>query len=549
MKWFQFRWLVVLTGYCFVAVDLSAQNLVPNGGFEQLSGCPSGTGEISLAPPWSSAGAPADLFNSCHVNSLPSNCSNVSVPLNFAGSAPAQAGSSYAGIYTLKNVPNERTYLTVPLTSPLNAGQLYRVAAFFRKSSTCNIATGNIGMLFSTAPLIQPGNGVINLSPPLEHTPMITDTTTWTAFSGFYNASGGEGHLCIGNFRNDASTTFTPVSLPAPFCSTMQNGSYYLVDDVSVSAITEQLNIIGDTVICSGEYTTLTGITNTTGWWSALSTPQDTIPSINNSISVSPLSTSTYLWHGLLSTISVTVTVTSPPVFSPLPDTMVCEGEFVEFDVTVAGCTYSWSNGATSPSISLGEGGTYMVTVSNAGCSVRDTFILIVIPAPVPTLPSIATFCSELGETLLLEAGPGLNYYWDPVGDTSASLQVLQPGIYTVMVTHAVGCTKSATVEVTEQCLATLFVPGAFSPNGDGKNDLFFADGSGLENYDLVIFNRWGQPVFETTRVGIPGGWNGSFQGLAAPAGVYVYRMSYSYNEPNGKKIKITKNGSFYLIR
>lgn len=549
MRWFRLHWPLILSGYCFATVELSAQNLVPNAGFEQLSGCPSGSGEIHLAPPWSSAGAPADLFNACHVNSTPANCSNVSVPFNFSGSTPAQAGSSYAGIYTRKNIPDERTYLTVPLTSPLSTGQLYHVAAFFRKSSACNIATGDIGMLFSTAPLIQPGNGVINLSPPLEYSSIITDTTSWTAFSGYYIATGGEAHLSVGNFRNDASTVFTPVSLPAPFCTNMQNGSFYLVDDVSVSAITEQLNITGDSVICYGESTTLTGITNTTGWWSALTAPQDTIPSVNNSISVAPFSTSIYLWHGLQSTLSVTVTVTSPPLFSPLPDTVVCEGVIVVFDVTAPGCTYAWSNGATASSISLNDGGTYMVTVSNAGCSVRDTFMLSVIPAPVPTLPSKATFCPELGETLLLNAGPGLSYYWDPVGDTSASIQVQLPGNYTVTVTHGGGCSQTATVEVTEQCLATLFVPGAFSPNGDGKNDLFFAEGTGLEDFELSVFNRWGQPLFESSLIGMAGGWNGSFQGKTAPSGVYIFRLSYSYSALNGRKVKITRNGSFYLIR
>lgn len=549
MKWFQFHRLVLLSGYCFVAFELSAQNLVPNAGFEQLSGCPLGSGEITLAPPWSSAGSPADLFNACHVNTLPFNCTNVSVPLNFAGNALARAGSSYAGFYTRRNNPDERTYLTVPLATPMNTGQLYRVSAFFRKSSVCDIATNNIGMIFSTAALVQPGNGIINLLPPIEITSILSDTTTWVPLTAFYIATGGEAYLNIGNFRNDAVTIFNTYSLPAPTCSGMLNAAYYFVDDISVSLLTEQLNITGDSVVCTGESTMLTGITNTSGWWSTLSAPQDTIPSINNTITVAPLSTSTYLWHGLLSTISVTVMVISPPVFSTLPDTMVCEGEFVIYDITVPGCTYAWSNGATSSTISLSDGGTYIVTVSNAGCSVRDTFILNVIPAPVPTLPSMATFCSELGETLLLDAGSGLSYYWNPTGDTSASIQVEQPGIYSVTVSHAGGCTQSATVEITEQCLATIFVPGAFSPNGDGKNDLFYAEGSGLKDFNMWVFNRWGQPLFETREFGIAGGWNGSFQGKPAPAGVYVFRLSYTNNEGTGRKMKISRNGSFYLIR
>src|SRR5689334_20025015 len=113
------------------AIRGPAQNLCPNPGFEQLNGCPAGTGEINLAAPWSSAGFPSDLFINCHVNSVPASCNDVSVPDNFAGNSAAHNGSAYAGFFALSSTANQRTYIQAPLSSSLVNNQLYQVSVFF----------------------------------------------------------------------------------------------------------------------------------------------------------------------------------------------------------------------------------------------------------------------------------------------------------------------------------------------------------------------------------------------------------------------------------
>jgi gliding motility-associated-like protein len=525
------------------------QNICPNPGFEQLSGCPSGSGEINLSTPWTDAGTPADLFSFCHVNGATPGCNDVGVPSNFAGNSAAHGGSTYAGFYTKKSTANERTYIQAPLTTTLANGQLYKITAFFKRSSASKFATNRIGISFSTGPLSQTGGQFIPVTPQAELTSVVADTGNWTELKSYYTGTGLEDQLVIGNFRNDAATTAFNFTVPAPSCAAFNGAAFYYVDDVSVIAVNEQLNVTGDTLICIGESTTLTGITNTEGWWSLLSAPADTIPAINNSITVSPAITTSYLWHGIQKTYTVTVSVAASPVITLPADTIICDETSVLLDATNISSSYLWSTGATTPQIQAADSGLYIVTVNNGFCEVRDSFLLEVLASPDVFLGGTATICSDNEEFVTLNAGPGISYLWLPTGDTTSVLLVTEPGIYSVEVTHANGCNKSDSITISEMCTETLFVPGAFTPNSDGKNDLFYADGTNILNFEIIIFNRWGQQVFASESLGIQGAWNGKDGQTPVPAGLYSYIIHYDALKTNGKLKKETNSGYFILFR
>ncbi|MBK8416362.1 MAG: hypothetical protein IPL22_18750 [Bacteroidetes bacterium] len=92
-----------------LTTNLKSQNLCPNPGFEQLSGCPAGPKEITLAQPWVATGDTADLFSFCHVNGTTPGCNDVSVPVNFAGQAPAHGAVPMPEFTRRNRVPiNER---------------------------------------------------------------------------------------------------------------------------------------------------------------------------------------------------------------------------------------------------------------------------------------------------------------------------------------------------------------------------------------------------------------------------------------------------------
>ena len=86
------------------------------------------------------------------------------------------------------------------------------------------------------------------------------------------------------------------------------------------------------------------------------------------------------------------------------------------------------------------------------------------------------------------------------------------------------------------------YIPNTFTPNGDGLNDTFGISGEAIKDFNLQIFNRWGQLVFQS---GNPNErWDGSFNGEQVPQGVYVYRLSAQ--GPSGKKE--TKEGNLNVV-
>src|SRR5580692_8299939 len=132
------------------------------------------------------------------------------------------------------------------------------------------------------------------------------------------------------------------------------------------------------------------------------------------------------------------------------------------------------------------------------------------------------------------------SYTWTPptgLSDPDIRNPVANPSantLYTLSVVSPAGCKDSATILV--NVFTPLSIPNAFTPNGDGQNDVFFVLG-GPENSRIesfTIFNRWGQPVFQVHNV-LPGdrtyGWNGSFHGQTQPAGTYVYIVSMQYTD------------------
>lgn len=88
-----------------------------------------------------------------------------------------------------------------------------------------------------------------------------------------------------------------------------------------------------------------------------------------------------------------------------------------------------------------------------------------------------------------------------------------------------------------------VFIPQIFSPNGDGLNDILFAMGNRFDSFLFIIYNRWGEKVFQSTDVKI--GWDGTFRGVPAQEGVYVYYIEGEIKE-NGV---ITRKGDITLVR
>ena len=89
-----------------------------------------------------------------------------------------------------------------------------------------------------------------------------------------------------------------------------------------------------------------------------------------------------------------------------------------------------------------------------------------------------------------------------------------------------------------------LYSPNAFSPDGDGINDFFKISGQGMIDFQIEIFNRWGQMVYKS--LDLSNGWDGTFKGKNLPTGTYVYKIKTS---KYGVEQKLVKSGSVALVR
>lgn len=156
----------------------------------------------------------------------------------------------------------------------------------------------------------------------------------------------------------------------------------------------------------------------------------------------------------------------------------------------------------------------------------------------------------SLGETLVLtnnSSSDAVTYLWD-LGDGTTSTDVDPSVTYTVEGTYSIcliaytvtSCTDTTcqTAEVIEEVESVIGIPTAFSPNNDTHNDVLFVRGSGITSFTLMIYNRYGEKVFESNDLSI--GWDGNHKGQPENTGVFAYYLEYEYI--NGEKGSLKGN-------
>ena len=128
--------------------------------------------------------------------------------------------------------------------------------------------------------------------------------------------------------------------------------------------------------------------------------------------------------------------------------------------------------------------------------------------------------------------------------ETTSGIVVAKPGTYNVTVLID-GCFSSDTITITDACYMDM--PNAFTPNGDGTNDYFFPRQylmKGLVGFKMDIFNRWGQVVYSTNSL-TGTGWDGKFNNVPQPEGVFVYRVEVNLKDGSTEK----HSGNLTLLR
>lgn len=233
----------------------------------------------------------------------------------------------------------------------------------------------------------------------------------------------------------------------------------------------------------------------------------------------------------------------SPTVFLG-EDTMICVGDTLLLNILpqANGTSAIWSTGDSSTEVKVYETANYWVRVTNIeGCSDADTIRVAVNTAPVVDLIDDTTFC--YGNRYELYAGiySGAQYLWNN-GSTKDRIYVTEPGSYSVSVANNCGTDRDEVYIDFESC--NIWFPSAFSPNGDGLNDIAKALGNidDITKFKLSIFNRWGERVFYTEDVNE--GWDGRFNNVPQSMDTFVFMIQYNFEG----KDKLMK-GSITLIR
>ncbi len=236
-------------GMCFILLALAtgsvAQNLVPNGSFEQFYKCPGSyttTRSGKIAPGWvsPSTGTP-DLFNTCSIG-------EAGVPTNWAGKSKAHSGAGYAGIYSYIHGREKayREYLQAEFTTPLQGGVKYLVEFYYKLSSNSKYSIDRIGFLISDSSYQTTDDGVFPTSPTYQNINREIynqNTGYWTRFGFSYEAKGGERFITIGNFSNDHDTRYYFITASQALEPLLYKAAYFFVDDVKVVQISKSPDV------------------------------------------------------------------------------------------------------------------------------------------------------------------------------------------------------------------------------------------------------------------------------------------------------------------
>ncbi len=231
-----------------------------------------------------------------------------------------------------------------------------------------------------------------------------------------------------------------------------------------------------------------------------------------------------------------------PPEVDLGPDFTICEGDTVTLNAYYPGSNYLWQDGSTDSVYYATQAGIYWVEVSNAWGTATDTIGISILGAPYVNLGPDRTLCAGIG-TKLYPSDVG-QYLWQD-GSTDFSYTASASGVYTLQITNACGSGIDSMEVIFEDCSPRLKMPNVFTPNGDQTNDLFFPwEAIGIKEYELIVFNRWGERMFTASDPG--SGWDGTVNGTKCPEGTYFWKVIY--DDISGKEA-VELHGFVQLVR
>lgn len=369
-------------------------------------------------------------------------------------------------------------------------------------------------------------------------------------------------------YANTDTPTVFPKDTTRYIVTATQNGCVG-TDTVTVNVLDYiTVELTADTTICKSDSITLSPVSYALHYlWTPATYLSD--PTVKNP-KAAPAADISYLVTANLgkcqAKASINVKVVPYPQAYAGNDTTICYGSSVTLQGTITGARYTWTpyfnllgphtlTPVASPLVTTD----YLLTVTDTlGCpkAVTDTVVVTVIPEVIVNPGNDTSIV--INQPLQMHARSTdsalVSYTWTPgtwldnafidapVATITAAIDSIT---YTVTAVTPQGCSGTGKMTVTVYTtLPDIFMPSAFTPNGDGKNDIFRPILVGIRDLDYFsIFNRWGQMVYSTSRNGQ--GWDGSVSGRMQETGTFVYMVQ---GRDYTGKVHF-KKGSFVLIR
>lgn len=214
-----------------------------------------------------------------------------------------------------------------------------------------------------------------------------------------------------------------------------------------------------------------------------------------------------------------------------------------------------WNGSTTTNSLNINSSGTYYVKLTDSNnCVSNDTIVVNVSQGPLSRFTTNQTLIPlNFGIVKLTNFAANFNklYYKFGDGNSTDSLnpwyRYKKEGFFNIrqIVFDSFGCKDSSEITITIYDDFRIYVPGAFTPNEDGTNDVFKPVFNGViaDDYEFLIFNRWGEMIFKSNDLNL--GWDGSYKGDAVNTDVFMYIIKLR----TSRRILHTFSGTFLIVR
>ncbi|HIA06006.1 MAG TPA: T9SS type B sorting domain-containing protein [Flavobacteriales bacterium] len=410
--------------------------------------------------------------------------------------------------------------------------------------STDSIATGlsagsyTLSISDSNCSMSMVGPSISPFSPSI---PIVINPSSGSICSGDsipLSASGATSYVWSPSTGLSCTSCPNPVATPTSTTTYQVVGSTGSCSDSSTITITvsSSINTLDTAIICAGDSLFLGG-----AWQSTSGSYKDTLTSSG----------------GCDSIVTTTLSVDSLLDATITGDSSMCENSvFVTLSAATPGGIWSGVGidsltGAFDPSVA-GAGTHEIFYTLNASCGNSDTIDITVYALPMLSFVTTDESCEgeNDGAVDLTVAGGATpyTYLWDDPGSSnSEDLILMAPGTYTVVITDGNLCAASGSASIFSSSVPCstpyLYIPNIFSPNGDGENERLFVQGSGIKELTFIIYDRWGEKIFESEDTGI--GWDGTYKGKPMNEAVFVYYVKATFINSE----IVEKKGNITLVR